>query len=259
MAAVNPLEQQNPAEKTSIIAFEDKNIVGVNFGDRKATKQKQRASYGSSLTNAIRDLEDIEKAKQWLLNQPQRYTSKPLGIRNYCLFVFCCNCARRISDILNFNVSDVIHANGSIRKKINLLEKKTGKYESVYTNPSTREALDRYLKARAGCELNDSEFQKIMDEPLFMSNKHCRLQRYQAWKILSDMGDAIGLTDKGINFAPHGCRKTWAYQSIKNNAGNQIALATVSEALNHSSEKVTRKYADITEEEIEALYNSTVL
>lgn len=246
-------------EKPSSVAFKDENMIGVNFGDRKTKPKKKRSSYGSSLTNAIRDLDDIEKAKQWLLNQPQRYTNQPLSIRNYCLFVFCCNCARRISDVLNFNVSDVVNSNGNIKKKIDLLEKKTGKYAYVYTNPSSREALQRYLSARAGCELNDEKFKKLMDEPLFLSRENGRLQRHQAWKIMSDMGDAIGLTDKGINFAPHGCRKTWAYQSLKNNAGNPIAMATVSEALNHSSEKVTRKYADILAEEIENLYNSTVL
>jgi integrase len=258
VAVEKPIQPIEPADNPSSISYTDGNITGGIFGDVTAKPRKKRASYGSSLTNAIRDREDIEKAKQWLLEQPQRYSDQPLNIRNYCLFVFCCNCARRISDILSFNVSDVVHQNGSIKKKIYLLEQKTGKYESVYTNPATYEALKRYLEARAGCELTDPKFQELMDEPLFLGREG-RITRHRAWEITSRMGDAIGLKEKGINFAPHGCRKTWAYQSLKNNANNPVALATVSEALNHSSEKVTRKYADITEEEIENLYNSTVL
>ena len=76
-------EIQEAKKDMATVSFRDKNVIGVDFGDRKAKKSKVRASYGSSLTNAIRDVEDIEKAKQWLLNQPQRYASKHLNLRNY--------------------------------------------------------------------------------------------------------------------------------------------------------------------------------
>jgi integrase len=107
-------------------------------------------------------------------------------------------------------------------------------------------------------ELTSEEFQAHLKEPLFISRigelKH--IHRQTAYMAMKEMAVAIGLPEKGINFAPHGCRKTFAYASIKNNPNDPRVIATLSSSLNHSSEAQTRTYADITSEDIERLYNS---
>jgi len=236
------------------IEFREDNVVGVKF--REVKKRKHKPSGRSNRTNAIKEKDDIEAAKEWFLTQPQRYKNANLNIRNYCLFVFACNCARRISDILDLNVCDVCDARGNIKKKFIIQEHKTDKYAEVFINAAVREALGQYLELRADGDLQKN-ISGILTEPLFSSNKGGdKLQRQQAWRIMKTMAREIGLEEKGVNFAPHGCRKTWAYMAIKNNPENARVLATVSQALNHESEATTRRYADITSEDIEELYES---
>ena len=97
----------------------------------------------------IRDKEKIKTIKFILKNR---------SLRDYCLFVLGINSGLRISDLLKLRVADILDK-GKIKERIELREKKTGKFKDFPLSKGTRQALAEYLKSR--------EYQ--LNEPLFIS------------------------------------------------------------------------------------------
>ena len=117
------------------------NIINYDFKNKseeiaEIEKPKKNKKAGVTLqhtaVNPIKDIEDIEAAKQYFLNKDQRFINTSTNIRNYALFVLSCNCARRIGDILNFTIGDVLNPNGTIRTKVTIREQKTKKVAEIF-------------------------------------------------------------------------------------------------------------------------------
>ena len=74
------------------------NIINYDFNNKpnKIPTQKKKAGVTLQHTavDPIKDIADIEAAKQYFLTKNQRFIENPLNLRNYALFVFGCNCAR---------------------------------------------------------------------------------------------------------------------------------------------------------------------
>jgi integrase len=197
----------------------------------------------------IKDIEDIERAKQYFLNSNNfRYTG--LNIRNYCLFVFGINTGRRISDILTLRVKDIIDSDtGKIIDKFYIHEDKTGKNSFIKLNKSVKEAIQMYIGY-----LTDNDNSFSLDNYLFKTRESdsSHMTRQQVWNIMKKMSKELDLQ---ANIGATSTRKTFAYQGIVKNLDNPYAVARVSEALNHSSERITRHYIGLDEEEMERLYD----
>lgn len=179
----------------------------------------------------IRDKKQIEMMKLYLKNQ---------STRNYLLFVFGINSNLRISDILPLQVKDVWN-NRSVLKHIVIKEQKTGKNKKVRLNESIVTAIKEHIKAN---HLNPEDY-LFKSKPSRYGNRP--ISRITAFRILSEAGESIGLPEP---VSPHSLRKTWGYWAWKQG----IALPLIMEALNHSSQSITRRYLGINQDELDDAY-----
>jgi integrase len=158
--------------------------------------------------------------------------------RDELLFVMGINMALRIGDLLSLSVGDVLDDEGQISRVIHLKEQKTGKLKRLPINASVKDALVSYLKERVGCNPM---------EPLFLSQKGGTLSRSQAWRILKEAGESVGLDNLGT----HSLRKTFGYHVYKRSGGD---LGLVQKLMNHTESKVTLRYIGIDEEKLDNAY-----
>lgn len=178
----------------------------------------------------IRDLKQIETIKKLLKQQ---------NLRDYCLFVLGINSGLRISDLLKLIVTDVI-ANGKIKDRIRLREKKTNKFKDFPLSDKAKQAIKEYLKTRKYSD----------NEPLFLSLKNKGfLLRGQAYKIINNVAKSVGIKEK---IGTHTLRKTFGYHAYNN--GYDITL--IQKLFNHSSPSVTLRYIGITQDELDDVYLS---
>ena len=85
------------------------------------------------------------------------------------------------------------------------------------------------------------------EQPLFYTQKHCRLDRAQAYRILNKAAHAAGITEK---IGTHTLRKAFGYRHY--NKYNDIVL--LQKIFNHSSPSVTLRYIGIEQDTIDACY-----
>lgn len=229
--------------------------------DSNSIKTKRKSTNGK--VNALRTPEQIQMVKDYFLNYDNTVKSNnnSHGIRNYCLVTFGFNTALRASDILMFTIGEVVRNDGTIRDEVAINEKKTGKTKTVYLNSAIKEAIELYLST-----LKDYN----MDDFLFASNKRKFDETTQTyiqqpigvrayWRIMNQCGKDLGLDKENINLGTHSPRKTWVRSCLKQHAENPLIRMKVSEALNHSSEKITYTYADITADEEKDLFMTTIV
>ena len=171
----------------------------------------------------IRKKKDIQNVENYL---------KKKNFRNYIIFVFGINTGLRVSDILGLNVSDVFD-----KTYVEIIEKKTGKYKRFPLNNKLKTLLEKYL------------INKNINEPLFTSLKHCRLDRSQVYRFLNEACNNCNIR---ANIGTHTMRKTFGYHHYKK--FNDVVL--LQKILNHSSPSITLRYIGISQEEIDISYNN---
>lgn len=242
------------------------NIINYDFkskseevAETKTPKQTKKTGVTLQHTavNPIKDIEDIEAAKQYFLNKDQRFIDTSTNIRNYALFILSCNCARRVGDILNFTIGDILNSNGTIRTSLTIREQKTNKVAEIFLNDTVKEALNKYLLARDKNTLTPESYlfiSRSKTQKGEFAGQYKSITRQQAWRIYKQMADEIGLTDKGVIVGCHTPRKTFVYHQIKNCKNDIQKLVTLVDAMNHSSLGMTKKYAGIQSEEIRDMY-----
>jgi integrase len=184
---------------------------------RQNAQTKNHPVPGSIITvQPIIDKKAIERIKENLKDHP----------RNYALFICGINCAFRASDLLTLKVGDV--KSDTIKRR----EIKTGKIREFYINNAIKAAVAPLIEGR-----DDGDF-------LFPSEMTGYALTVEAFSVMVK----IWCFNAGLkgNFASHTLRKTWCRAMV--DAGEPIWK--ISEALGHSSEKITRKYIGI---EVESL------
>ena len=172
------------------------------------------------------------------------------NLRDYALFVLGIYAGRRISDMVRLNVRDVAMIDRKsrfvIRERLEIREKKTGKFSDILIHPSARRALSKYLRRR----LKKSESKgALLNEPLFKSQKarqngEYRITERQAGRMLNLAARHCRLNYK---IGTHSLRKTFGYVMYQN--GNSIEL--IQKMLNHSSPEITLAYIGITRDDMD--------
>ena len=119
-----------------------------------------------NVVQPIKKLEDIQKIKKILAKKP----------RDALLFSFGINTGLRISDILSLDVGNV-----KDRDYIEIREKKTNKYKKFSLNRFLKEEIDLFVEGLAS------------EQPLFYTQKHCRLDRAQAYEFLESLSQNADL------------------------------------------------------------------
>lgn len=173
-----------------------------------------------NVVQPIKKIEDIQKIKKYLAKKP----------RDALLFSFGINTGLRISDILSLDVGDV-----KGRDYIEIREKKTNKYKKFPLNRFLKEEIDLFVERLPS------------EQPLFYTQKHCRLDRVQAYRILNKATQAVGVKER---IGTHTLRKTFVYHHYKKY--NDIVL--LQKIFNHSSPSVTLRYIGIEQDTIDESY-----
>jgi integrase len=182
------------------------------------------------IVQPIRNKRDIERMKKAIGNP-----------RDKLLFTFGINSGLRISDILKLTVGDVRD-----KSSLTLRETKTRKGKTFRFNDAILSAVKSYING-ADKTLYDSDY-------LFQSRKGANqpLSRIQAYRILNDAAERIGLTEP---IGTHTLRKTFGYHAYK--AG--VDLSLLQTIFNHSSQSETLKYIGITQDTVDDVYISVNL
>lgn len=179
-----------------------------------------------NIVEPIRDVEKIEKMKNYLLRK---------NYRDYVLFNLGINCGLRISDILNLRVGDV-----KGKTHLKLKETKTGKNKNQKIPYPVIEMLEEFINGR-----EDEEY-------LFQSRKGYNrpLLRQRAYSIIRDAADHVGLKDIGT----HTLRKTFGYHFYQ----RRKDVALLQDIFNHSAPSITLRYIginqDVMDEAIDDFY-----
>lgn len=183
---------------------------------------------GMQMVQPIRDTKKIDAMKKIL-----RASSK----RNEMLFVLGINSALRVSDLLRLKVSDVLDESGKVKEAVYLNEKKTGKSKAFPLNDAAKKVIREYIE----------EAKPDKDAALFPSRKGGKaISRIQAWEILSNAADAVGIDRVGT----HTLRKTFGYH-VYTRTNN---LGLVQKLLNHRSSGETLRYIGIEQDEMDEAY-----
>lgn len=179
----------------------------------------------------IRDRHKIESLKRYL---------KGKNFRDHLLFVLGINSGLRVSDLLQLKIGDVCDAKGKVKERLELKEQKTGKTKEFPLSATARKAVEDFLSA-ASAPIEPSTW-------LFPSRKGGGpLDRRQAWRILSDAAQAIGIPGR---IGTHTLRKTFGYWAFKQGAD----ITRIQKLLNHSSPGITLAYIGITKDELDDVY-----
>ena len=177
----------------------------------------------------IRDKKKIRQMFTYLNGKNPKY-----GL----LFKFGLNTGLRISDILPIKVSDIFNTNGCFKNHLILKEKKTGKEKKIKLNNALRTCIQSYIKNE----------KLSLDSYLFHSQKGGHIGRVQAYRVLKEAADTIGIE----NFGTHSLRKTWGYWTYKVSRYN---IGLIMDTFNHSSTKITLRYIGVNQDQKDELYS----
>lgn len=180
----------------------------------------------------IRDKRKIAQIKNLLRGQ-QRF-------RDLLLFTVGVNSALRVSDLLDLRIGHFVDGAGDAYESFVIQEKKRGKRNEVAINDSIEEALNEYIEAYPAVVPNADNFVFFNTKTMNFTE---HVQRGQAWRIISQLCDDVGLRG---DYGTHSLRKTWAYHARL--AG--VDLTLIMEMLNHNSLAYTKRYLGITDDEL---------
>lgn len=150
--------------------------------------------------------------------------------RDVFLFLIGINSGLRMSDIVKLQKKEIISS-----KNPRIVEKKTGKTRILYLS-SLQDLIQEYTKDLAA------------DDYLFSSTKGGHVEVNTVYQMFQKVAKLLGRDDIGT----HTLRKTFGYHYYKKTKD----VATLMEIFGHSSEKITKRYIGINEDEIsETLLN----
>lgn len=179
-----------------------------------------------NVVEPIRDKKRIRKIEKFLAKRNKR---------DLLLFVMGTNTGLRVSDILALDVEDVKN-----RDFIDIVEKKTGKHKKFPINDKIKDLIYKYT------------LDKNLNEPLFKTIYHNRMERTYAYRIVNKACKKIGMQEK---IGTHTMRKTFGYHHY--HKFKDVAL--LQKIFNHYSPSVTLRYIGIDQEEINNSYLNFIL
>lgn len=178
-----------------------------------------------NIVEPIKSIEDIQNIKRILSKKP----------RNALLFSFGINSGLRIADILSLDVKDV-----KGKDYIELREKKTNKYKKFPINENLKIEIEEFVK------------DKPDNIPLFYTQKHYRLDRTQAYRIINKAARMVGIKGR---IGTHTLRKTFVYHFYQ----QYDDIVMLQKIFNHSTPSITLRYIGIEQEDIDEVYRNFYL
>ena len=160
------------------------------------------------------------------------------GDKYYVIAKMQLNTGRRICDIREKRVSDVMLPSMRFKDYFILKELKTGKETSIRLNDEVRRVIKEYI----------SVSRLKYDDHLFPGRKNNTAISYQqVWSVFKEAAQQLNIQD----FGSHSLRKTWGYTAYKETKN----IGLLMKAFNHSSCEETLRYIGIDQDEEDNLYS----
>jgi site-specific recombinase XerD len=171
-----------------------------------------KKNVGANKVEPIRDIEKIERMKEYLHSQ---------SLRNQFLFSFGINSGLKITDILPLTVKEVKYASHLT------IQEKTGNIRRIKMTSSLKSEIEEYTNGK-----RDEEY-------LFPSREGNKpISRVTAWNILKQAAREVGIKE-AIGTAT--LRKTFGYHYyLKTND-----LGLLQQIFGHSSIAITKKFIGV--------------
>lgn len=164
------------------------------------------------------------------------------GEKYFALAKMQLNTGRRICDIREKRVSDIMQPSMRFKEYFVLKEMKTGKETSIRLNDEVRKVLKEYI----------SQEKLGYDDFLFPGRyANTAISYQQVWQVFQDAARNLHIED----FGSHSLRKTWGYNAYKKTKN----IGLLMKAFNHSSAEETLRYIGIDQDEEDELYSVITL
>lgn len=160
----------------------------------------------------IRDKQKLDMVIQFLHKK---------NIRDYCIFVVGIHSGLFVSDLIDFEIKDVIDAKGNVRNEIKVA--RSSKIFEVPLNELAKAAVIEYLKERG--------HYSSQSEPLFISRKKkqgkpAAIQRDIVYKSINAAAREAGLIEQ---IGTRTMRKTYDYWIQKNEGKRKLTSKRIEE------------------------------
>jgi len=205
-----------------------------------AANSNETKGENMSTTQPIRDPELLHEFKDF-------YLEKERNMRNYTLCILGLNTALRITDILELKWGDLYDFDRNcFLEHLTVIEKKTGKTNTIALNHAVIETLSEYRKYFSSAPAEDT--------CLFPSRKGTNrpISRSQAFRVVKKAALSVGLCH---NISCHSLRKTFGYHAWQQ--GTPPAL--LMNIYNHSSYQITKRYLGIEQDDRDNVFKNISL
>lgn len=177
--------------------------------------------------DSIRSYSDFKAIQDYFLNKND--------VRDWMMWTIGVSLGLRVSDLLSLRFGHFVDTDRkTIKPRIEIYEKKTGKLNNLLITESVKFAILRYLES--------IKYKFDFDDFVFASRKTGqRMHEEHGWRILSTAGRAVGLP---INIGSHTMRKSFANIAacVDRSCVDMNAITKVQGLLNHSDQRVTMRY-----------------
>lgn len=192
----------------------------------------------------MRKKQTVTSGMDWnaLLGLTQRLKQDEM-YRDYLLITVGCYFGLRIGDLLKLRWGDVAD-----KDELLLIEEKTGKQRKITINSKVSEVVNLCLnehRLKDGFNENEYMFANQWGRAITVSYVNERLKH---------IFDKYHVSVK--NPSSHTLRKTFGKRVYESDIKSERALIYLSEIFSHSPITITRKYIDITQEQIVDVYMS---
>ena len=167
-----------------------------------------------------------------LVESIKEHSQSALVKRNLLLVAIALNNGLRASDVVTLRVGDVLN-----KTSTKIIEQKTGKVKRLYWNNCLKEIND-YL---ATYHYNDE------NDWLFPGSKDGHFSVHGFYQMIVRIARKTGNEALINKIGTHSFRKTFGHELYKNGTDVEI----ISQLCNHSSQRVTRHYLGIEQEDLD--------
>lgn len=228
---------------------------------RKDGQPKQSGGRHNTDSCYVRPIKDKQELAnffeyfEWRVDEESGYLGFQAA-RDLLLITIGMNTAYRISDLVNLKWNRIFEKDGSFVSSKYVKEQKTQKYREFYMNDRVKSAISRYLSnenVKYFLELKTGKPTVELDQYVFWSSTPDKpISTQTALNMMNKAADWIGLK---YNVGTHTMRKTFGYHVWTNSGKDATILHKLMSCFNHSSQQLTLGYLDITNEEVNELYD----
>lgn len=195
--------------------------------DYTYSEYKSDGKLKAHAADSIRSYSDFKAIQDYFLAKG--------SVRDWMMWTIGVSLGLRVSDLLSLKWRNVIEDDKiTIRKRIEIYEKKTGKLNNLLITEAVKKAISRYLVS--------IKYTFDLDGYLFASKKTGgKMYEEHGWRILSRAGRALGLP---LVIGSHTMRKSFANIAacVDKSTVDMNSITKVQGLLNHSDQRVTMRY-----------------